>query len=242
MHRTLVIGDIHGGYKALLQVFERAKVTTQDKLIFLGDYVDGWSQSAEVIEYLLELDKSHSCVFIKGNHDVWCQDWLKTNLPDRRWLIHGGAAAVESYFANKKIDRHKHLSFLNKMPFYAVDSQNNLYIHAGFTSVEGPKKEFNVNIYNWDRTLWEDALDFEEGLNQDVLQYPERMQLFNEIFIGHTPTINYNKDTPMLAGNVWNIDTGTAFTGKLTVLDVQSKAYWQSDKVMDLYPNEKGRN
>ena len=32
--RTLVIGDIHGGYRALLQVLERANVTATDQLIF----------------------------------------------------------------------------------------------------------------------------------------------------------------------------------------------------------------
>ena len=41
MGRILVIGDIHGGIRALRQVFERADVTVSDKLIFLGDYVDG---------------------------------------------------------------------------------------------------------------------------------------------------------------------------------------------------------
>jgi serine/threonine protein phosphatase 1 len=43
--RTLVIGDIHGGLRALHQI-KRAKVTKEDTLIFLGDYVDGWSHLA----------------------------------------------------------------------------------------------------------------------------------------------------------------------------------------------------
>ena len=37
MSRTLVIGDIHGGLKAVIQVLERAKVSPNDTLIFLGD-------------------------------------------------------------------------------------------------------------------------------------------------------------------------------------------------------------
>ena len=57
--RTLVIGDIHGGYKALLQVLDRAKVTKDDTLIFLGDYVDGWSESAETIHKLIELSNTN---------------------------------------------------------------------------------------------------------------------------------------------------------------------------------------
>jgi len=42
--------------------------------------------------------------------------------------------------------------------------------------------------------------------------------------------------------NIWNIDTGAAFTGRLTVADVHTKKYWQIEKVKDLYPREKGRN
>ncbi|MFN7675810.1 metallophosphoesterase, partial [Flavobacterium sp.] len=50
MHRKLVIGDIHGGLRALHQIMDRAKVTTDDTLIFLGDYVDGWSESPKVLD------------------------------------------------------------------------------------------------------------------------------------------------------------------------------------------------
>ena len=70
MKRTLVIGDIHGGLRALKQVFERAAISKNDTLIFLGDYVDGWSESAQVMEYVIGLSEKQRCVFIKGNHDV----------------------------------------------------------------------------------------------------------------------------------------------------------------------------
>ena len=51
--RTLVIGDIHGGLRALHQVLERAAATPKDRLVFLGDYVDGWSQSPQVLDFLI---------------------------------------------------------------------------------------------------------------------------------------------------------------------------------------------
>lgn len=57
MKRTLAIGDIHGGFKALKQVLERANVTEKDTLIFLGDYVDGWSESSQIIQFLIELSE-----------------------------------------------------------------------------------------------------------------------------------------------------------------------------------------
>ena len=56
MNRTLVIGDIHGSLKALQQIIEKAAVNETDQLIFLGDFVDGWSQSFEVIQFLIELE------------------------------------------------------------------------------------------------------------------------------------------------------------------------------------------
>jgi serine/threonine protein phosphatase 1 len=42
--------------------------------------------------------------------------------------------------------------------------------------------------------------------------------------------------------NVWNVDTGAAFTGPLTIMDVDTKDFWQSEPLPSLYPNEKGRN
>jgi len=69
--RTFVIGDIHGGLKALLQVLNKLEVKEEDSLIFVGDYVDGWSEAAQVIQFLIELSEKVNCIFIKGNHDVW---------------------------------------------------------------------------------------------------------------------------------------------------------------------------
>ena len=72
--RTLVIGDIHGGYKSLLQVLQRCNFSVkEDQLICLGDYVDGWSETAEVIQYLLELESQcvFKPIFLRGNHDAW---------------------------------------------------------------------------------------------------------------------------------------------------------------------------
>ena len=69
MNRTLVIGDIHGGLRALHQIFDRANVSKEDTLIFLGDYVDGWSESPQTIDFLINLGKKQNCIFIRGNHD-----------------------------------------------------------------------------------------------------------------------------------------------------------------------------
>ena len=242
MKRTLAIGDIHGGLKALVQVLERAKITTEDTLIFVGDYVDGWSESAQVLSFLIQLSKKQTCIFIKGNHDVWTQNWLKTKRKNEIWLIHGGKETVESYKRIGRREKRRHKIFLEKMPYYFIDSENRLFIHAGFTSMHGPEKEFYQTNFSWDRTLWETALSIDKKIDKNNIIFPKRLKLFSEIFIGHTPTTKFNQDTPMQGCNVWNVDTGAAFKGKLTCMDIETKQFWQSDELPSLYPNEKGRN
>ncbi|MCD2257767.1 metallophosphoesterase [Psychroserpens luteolus] len=240
--RTLAIGDIHGGLQALIQLLHRAKVTKDDALIFVGDYVDGWSESAQVIEYLIDLSKTNTCIFIKGNHDVWCEDWLRTGYGEPVWLMHGGEETVESYQGFSEEDKGRHLDFFESMPLYHIDDQNRLFIHAGFTSKEGVTQEIDQENFYFDRTLLEMALTMQRRVIQSPQSYPYRLKNYKEIYIGHTPTIRFNSDLPINALNLWNIDTGAAFTGKLSAVDINTKAIFQSDALPDLYPNELGRN
>ncbi|MBL4705194.1 MAG: serine/threonine protein phosphatase [Flavobacteriales bacterium] len=242
MKRTLVIGDIHGGLKALEQVLNRAEMTTNDHLIFLGDYVDGWSESAQVIEFLMELDSKLQCDFIYGNHDAWCHDWLRSGEINSNWFRHGGKETIESYQEILVERGEAHLMFFKKMQNFIVDTKNRLFVHAGYSSMHGPVKEHYETNYRWDRTLWEMAVAVHGKVQKDELSFPNRLKLFKEIYIGHTPTLSWNIDHPWNRVNVWNLDTGAAFHGKLSVMDVDTKEYWQSDLVMELYPGEKGRN
>jgi serine/threonine protein phosphatase 1 len=241
MSRTFVIGDIHGALKALDQLLDRIDPHQGDQLIFLGDYVDGWSQSAQVIERLMQLEQYYTCIFIKGNHDVWCEEWLAGGIPDPNWLMHGGIATVASYGSVGEEQRQQNLEFFRRMQNY-YENDRRLFIHAGFSSMHGPHNEHYSSTYSWDRTLWEVALATDTRIKKTSYRYPKRLKLYDEIFIGHTPTVNYDIMKPMHAHNVWNVDTGAAFDGKLAAMEIHTKEVWQSDVVMKLYPNEKGRN
>ena len=240
--RTFVIGDIHGGLKALLQVLNKLEVKEEDTLIFVGDYVDGWSEAAQVIQFLIELAEKVNCIFIKGNHDVWCENWLKTAVVNPLWYLHGGKETIDSYDVFSEEDKKEHLSFFENMPLYHLDEENRLFLHAGFTSVHGVEKEIFTENFYFDRTLWELALAMNKNMDKDAIYFPKRLQHYSEIYIGHTPTTNFGETTPMNAFNVWNIDTGAAFKGKITGINIDTKRYFQSDNLPNLYPNEKGRN
>ncbi|WP_139957481.1 metallophosphoesterase [Flavicella sediminum] len=242
MGKTFVIGDIHGALKALIQVLERAKVTEDDTLIFLGDYVDGWSQTPELINFLIQLNTTHTCVFLRGNHDELCYKWLKYEESNDVWLFHGGQVTVNSYADVPMNIRHIHMNFLKNLENYYLDTENRLFVHAGFTNHNGVSQEYFEKMLYWDRSLWEMVLAMDKNLKPEDKFYPKRLSHYKEIFIGHTALSRIDESTPVNAANVWNLDTGAAHKNPLTIMDVDTKEFWQSDPVYRLYPDEKGRN
>lgn len=240
--RKLVIGDVHSGVRALEQLLERAHVSSDDHLIFLGDYVDGWSTAVETVDFLFDLKSKGNCTLIRGNHDELCREWMLSQKENAQWLAHGGTATRNSYLNADKTIWEKHLEFYANLENYFLDDDNRLYLHAGFTNLKGVEFEYFDPLFYWDRTLWELARALNPNLESGHKDFPKRLQHYKEIFIGHTPISKTEVVVPKNGANVWNIDTGAAFKGCLTAMDVETKEFWQSDPVHTFYPGEKGRN
>ena len=240
--RTLVIGDIHGGLRALHQIIERANVTTKDTLVFLGDYVDGWSQSPQVLDFIIDLKTKQNCICIRGNHDHLLLEWLDESKDNLLWYKHGGEATVLAYESVSVETKQKHIEFLKSLENYHLDEERRLYVHAGFTNMNGVDYEYFPGLFYWDRTLWETALALDKTMKTDDMFYPKRLTLYKEIYIGHTPVTRIGETTPVQKANVWNVDTGAAFKGPLTIMDVDTKEFWQSEPLTQLYFEENGRN
>lgn len=240
--RTLVVGDIHSGLKALEQLILKANVTPKDHLIFLGDYVDAWSTAVETVDFLIDLKKEFNCTFIRGNHDELCRDWLLTEKENPQWLAHGGTATRDSYLRDDREDWSSHLDFYASLKNYYLADDNRLYLHAGYTNLKGIEFEYFEQSFYWDRTLWELATAIDSNLNPEDPKFPKRLTHYKEVFIGHTPLSKNKVVAPQSGANVWNVDTGAAFKGGLTMMDVETKEFWQSDPVHTFYPGERGRN
>ncbi|HET8803058.1 MAG TPA: metallophosphoesterase family protein [Aequorivita sp.] len=240
--KTIVIGDIHGGYKALKQVLETANLPKNSKYIFVGDYVDGWSESAEVVSYLIDFSKENDCIFLRGNHDELLYKYLKFEDNNPAWRSQGGESSIKSYSKISEEEKEKHLQFFENLVNFHIDSKNRLFVHAGFTNQNGPQYEYYPNFVYWDRTLWEMVCAMDGSISEESEKYPKRLKIFKEIYIGHTPVTRVGFDKPAKFANVWNVDTGAAFKGKISMMDVDSKKIWQSEAVHKFYPNEKGRN
>lgn len=240
--KTWTIGDIHGSAKALKQVIERSGADIKkDKFIILGDVTDGWSEVAESIEILMTIE---NLVYITGNHDLWVRRFLNIDSSDlkhilsvyRSWIIQGGQATIDSYKRNPELV-DKHLEFLNNSSPYHIDN-NRLFVHGGYLPHIPIEEQEEVDLA-WDRWFWMATL---EGRISEEKNY----HTYDEIYIGHTPTIRLGKKSkytkPVNYGKVWNMDTGATYTGRLSIMDIDTKEVFQSDIVKDLYPNEKGRN
>ncbi len=240
--RTLVVGDIHGGLKALQQVLDFASPQDGDLLVFLGDYVDGWSEASQTLGFLIELQQSHPCIFLRGNHDDLCLQWLTLGRENPLWLKAGGEATQKSYAGIGEATRREHIRFLESLSDYHLDQEGRLYVHAGFTNPRGVGHEHTSENFYWDRTLWEMALSLDPALSPADTFYPARLKLYREIFIGHTALTKFGLTRPTRAANVWNVDTGAAHKGPLSILEVQSNQVWQSEPVYQMYPGELGRN
>lgn len=233
--RTFVIGDIHGGYEALCQVLQRANFNYEnDTLIVLGDVADGWPDTAQVVEELLKIKHRIS---IMGNHDKWAYDWLRYQIAPNLWRNQGGEATFQSYaIYNPELMLKHEKEYFAKCHLYYIDDENRGYVHGGYASEKGLGHEPHEANYYWDRELWQVALS-----GKMSQQMPKLLRAHKEIFIGHTTTMMWKTDKPMNACNVWNLDTGGGYKGKLTIMNVDTKEYWQSDPLQELYPNVEGR-
>ena len=256
--KTFVIGDIHGGYKALVQCLARSNFNKEeDTLISLGDIADGWSEVPECIEELLTIK---NLIAIEGNHDNWARQWLKFGIANHMWLNQGGQATFDAYTIYHPDLMIKHeKEFFEKQINYYIDDKNRGFVHGGFTSSKGLGHEPHVSNYIWDRDLWTLAVLSQDRIHEGGNDQSRRFEKHSEIYLGHTTTgmwdvkphyPEYNDPNqakngritvPMNRCNIWNLDTGGGFGGKVTIIDIDTKEYFQSDFVKDLYPDEKGR-
>jgi len=232
--RILTIGDIHGRYDALRKILKQAKYNDKrDKLIVLGDIVDGGHQTKQVIEYLRRLK---NLVFVRGNHDQFFIDFLLIGSTPNMWLHQGGAYTITSYYnkinptmleQGKFIDDSKFdLSFikiptthkkfvLSSVPYHIENDM--AFVHGGFKIGEPLNKQTNASL------MW----------NRDIISYAQTqgsIPNYRKVFIGHTTTQYINNVTqPIKINNLYLMDCGAGWDGRLALMDIETEETWTSE-------------
>lgn len=205
--RTIAITDIHGELKKLDSVLEKLEVTSNDRIIFLGDYIDRGHYSREVVDRIISMSHICECVYLKGSHEY---AYLKAREGDEyyKYLFwnYGGVQTVESYGSFENIYRVHGEFFESLKPYY--ETEDYFFIHAGLRPGI-PLKEQRE----------EDFFYIRGDFIYNKTNFPKK------IIFGHTEF-----DTPLVQDDKICIDTGCGKypNAVLTALICESETFIHS--------------
>src|SRR5262245_47096816 len=211
--RTLAIGDIHGVSAALDALLAAVRPAPDDLLVFLGDYVDRGPDTKGVIDRLIALDKTHRCVFLRGNHELMMTRARHDRGELRMWLAVGGMPALASYGSGRPGTLAdvpaEHWAFLEQRLVDYHETDTHIFVHASlFPDV--PLDEQPELMLFW-----------------EFLTEPIRHESGKTVICGHSS----QKSGEILdLGDTICIDTFAYGSGWLTCLDVDGLGYWQADQ------------
>ncbi|MEX0685647.1 MAG: metallophosphoesterase family protein [Balneolales bacterium] len=201
--KFIAIGDIHGCVKSTLALLEKLQPWNDRTYIFIGDYIDRGPASREVVDFLIEFNKSYPCVFLRGNHEQMLLDSFSSG-DSRLWLYNGGDTTLKSYSSDGNTLADHQEFYMGTRLYYDTDKY--FFVHAGLhptkTIAESIAQEDSQEEFLWERShikttknKWEKTVVF-----------------------GHTPV-----PEPIVKPHMMGIDTGCVYThrqdmGKLTAV------------------------
>jgi serine/threonine protein phosphatase 1 len=209
--RTIAIGDIHGCYELLIELVERRIIfnPAEDRLIFLGDYLDRGTGSKEVVEFVTELKQNYpgQIVLLKGNHEelalraLLCSGDEKACASDRMlWYLNGGRATVDNWGGIENA-RNTLIPFIRSLDLY-YETETHIFVHAGVPYGKSPETASEGELL-WDRSF----------------SYNGKKTLV----VGHTPKSGIER-----VRNIICLDTGAFMTGTLTAYDILNERAYQA--------------
>lgn len=200
---TYVVGDIHGCLRELEILIDKINPSSEDKLVFLGDYVDRGPDSKGVIDYLINLSKRVKTVFLRGNHEAMLIDCVKYKKDCTLWSYNGSSATLRSFNGVKGI--------LEKLEFF--ENTKYYHIHGRYFIVHGGVKP-GVPIENQD--------PFDMIWIRDEFIFSNNPLPGYVVVFGHTPF-----EKPLLMKDKIGIDTGCVYGGYLTAVRLEDLKIFQ---------------
>ena len=201
-----IIGDIHGEIKQLKIIIDKINYDpAQDKLIFVGDYVDRGADSYQVYKYIKELDNGKN-IFLRGNHEEMMIDAVLNENNSELWY-HNGGRKTESSFPNNS-ELKAAAQFFDSLPYYHAD-QDYIFVHAGIKPSKSLEEQSRHDLV-WIRQpfLGAKAEDFKEN---------------RTVAAGHTPVAEVR-----FGENKILLDTGAGKGGILSAVDLKTKEVFSS--------------
>lgn len=196
------ISDIHGCAATLRYAVQELDLQPEDRLYFLGDYVDRGPDSLGVIRYIQELDRAGQvAAILRGNHE--------------QIILNCAAGECDLYdWYPEQQDEREVLQWMDGLAYYH-ETPGYILVHAGLNfNATDPLLDKNAML--WERYWYDDIR--REWLNGRVIVH------------GHTPQktseteeqLRYLHRVPAVC-----IDTGCAYDSvgkrKLTVLNLDTQ-------------------
>jgi serine/threonine protein phosphatase 1 len=216
--RLFAIGDIHGCPDELATLLKAIAPRKGDTVVFIGDYIDRGPSARDVVELVLELERSDAeCVFLRGNHEDMMLSFLGLGGNyGESFLFNGGVATLESYGVGEAdlgsaIERvpDSHLDFMQKRLALSYLRPPYLFVHAGIMPMRQLEEQQAEDL------LW---------IRQEFIFNPHRIDA--TVVFGHTPMRTVMVDLPYKIG----IDTGLVYGGKLTCVEFNEGVVYQVDR------------
>ena len=222
------VGDIHGCLDKVLRLLDFLNYDpAEDRLLFLGDYIDRGPDSKGVIDLLLHLHHENpNNIFLMGNHEDNFLTYVQACIDgeqSRYWLSEpffagGGVTTLHSYSPGLRQSTDprlieeippEHLTFMSQLPLYWQDDTY-LLVHAGVRPGIPLERQDENDLLRIRRPF----LCTSHGLGKRVV-------------FGHTPFREVWWEADKIG-----IDTGACFQiagyGKLTGLCLQTLQVFQT--------------
>ncbi|MEK6646588.1 MAG: metallophosphoesterase family protein [Candidatus Firestonebacteria bacterium] len=148
--KTIFIGDIHGDLETLNKILELYN-PIENRLVFLGDYVDRGNKSKEVLDILFELKNryANNIIMLMGNHEAYPVIFFK---PTNFWEATEKDEAMYKYYSQNLVS----------LPL-AVSIGNIIALHAALPDIANIEEISNIPIdaynQNFIRMIWADFAD-----------------------------------------------------------------------------------
>lgn len=120
------MSNIHGGIEELITQMKQVDLEGDNRIVFLGDYIDYGDSSYQVLQYIWDLQKKYGdkkVIVLKGNHEQmfleWIEDYrntysdgLEDYMPFNDWLrtdFEYGANTISTFLSSQQME------FLNQI-------------------------------------------------------------------------------------------------------------------------------
>lgn len=198
MGKTFVIGDIHGCYVELQDLLNKAGISSDDKIISIGDMINRGPESRRVLDFFWH-NVSPNVSAIMGNHEFKHVRAYKGELLPPLSMLHTRWQLDELY--------HGAIKYMSGLPRHKILDEA-LLVHAYF--------EPNISLDNQQGRVLIGTMGATSYLAKNY-ENPWYTYYNQEkpIIVGHKD-LSEEQEPFNYKDRVFGIDTGCVYGGKLT--------------------------